>query len=66
MVTVVLGGGYAGIMAANRLASRGAPVRLVTPHPWFVERIRLHTVVSGARDDARIPLEQVLDLESTW
>ncbi|MDQ2624126.1 MAG: FAD-dependent oxidoreductase [Actinomycetota bacterium] len=61
MATVVLGGGYAGIMAANRLAARGAPVRLVTTRPWFVERIRLHTVASGARTDARVPLEEVLD-----
>lgn len=61
MTTVVLGGGYAGIMAANRLAARGAPVQLVTTRPWFVERIRLHTVASGARVDARVPLDELLD-----
>jgi len=61
MTTVVLGGGYAGVMAANRLASHGLPAQLVTPDSWFVERIRLHEVAGGAREDARIPFERLLD-----
>ncbi|GAA3291041.1 hypothetical protein ACFFON_09480 [Arthrobacter citreus] len=42
---VVLGGGYAGVMAANRLAAAKRPeleVVLVSPDERFVERIRLH------------------------
>ncbi|MGF9753915.1 FAD-dependent oxidoreductase [Microvirga sp. 0TCS3.31] len=40
---VVIGGGYAGVMAANRLQGSGkADVTLVNPRPEFVERIRLH------------------------
>ncbi|MGE0221084.1 NAD(P)/FAD-dependent oxidoreductase [Mycolicibacterium sp.] len=47
---VVIGGGYAGVMAANRLAPHAA-VTLVNPRPRFVERIRLHQLVAG-NDDA--------------
>lgn len=61
MTTTVLGAGYAGIMAANRLAGRGEEVVLVTPHSWFVERIRLHSVASGARADARHELRAMLN-----
>jgi NADH dehydrogenase FAD-containing subunit len=40
---VVVGGGYAGVMAANRLTRRhDAVVTLINPRPRFVERIRLH------------------------
>ena len=43
---VVLGGGYAGVMAANRLETRDdVAVTLVNPRPHFVERIRLHQMV---------------------
>jgi len=61
MSTMVLGGGYAGVMAANRLASNGETVTLVTPSPWFVERIRLHAVAAGLRGDARVPLAALVD-----
>ncbi len=47
---VVIGGGYAGVMAANRLRPH-AIVTLVNPRPEFVERIRLHQLVAG-NDDA--------------
>nr|WP_165588737.1 FAD-dependent oxidoreductase [Mycolicibacterium komanii]CRL76472.1 dehydrogenase [Mycolicibacterium komanii] len=47
---VVIGGGYAGVMAANRLAPH-ARVTLVNPRAEFVERIRLHQLVAG-NDDA--------------
>ncbi|MCG5430949.1 FAD-dependent oxidoreductase [Mycobacterium sp. MYCO198283] len=43
---VVLGGGYAGVQAADRLAAH-ARVTLVNPRPMFVERIRLHQLVAG-------------------
>ncbi|MBB1153038.1 NAD(P)/FAD-dependent oxidoreductase [Amycolatopsis dendrobii] len=61
MTTTVLGAGYAGVMAANRLAGRGEEVVLVTPNAWFVERIRLHRVATGLRENARLDLETVLN-----
>lgn len=40
---IVVGGGYAGVMAANRLCTgAGVEVTLVNPRRKFVERIRLH------------------------
>ncbi|MEW2487807.1 FAD-dependent oxidoreductase [Streptomyces sp. NPDC048411] len=48
---VVIGGGYAGVMAANRLTQRdGVTVTLINPRPTFVERIRLHQLVGGSHD----------------
>ncbi|MFJ4683712.1 NAD(P)/FAD-dependent oxidoreductase [Streptomyces sp. NPDC088789] len=48
---VVIGGGYAGVMAANRLTQRDdVTVTLINPRPVFVERIRLHQLVGGAYD----------------
>ncbi|NJP94990.1 FAD-dependent oxidoreductase [Nonomuraea sp. FMUSA5-5] len=44
---VVIGGGYAGTLAANRLRVRDdVAVTLVNPRPEFVERIRLHQFVA--------------------
>jgi NADH:ubiquinone reductase (H+-translocating) len=44
---VVVGGGYAGTLAANRLRQRrDVSVTLVNPRPVFVERIRLHQLVA--------------------
>ncbi|GAA5136988.1 FAD-dependent oxidoreductase [Alloalcanivorax gelatiniphagus] len=49
---VVIGGGYAGVMAANRLQGSGAvEVTVVNPRPEFVERIRLHQLAID-NDDA--------------
>jgi NADH dehydrogenase len=46
---VVIGGGYAGVMAANRLTQRqDVAVTLVNPRTEFVERIRLHQLVGGS------------------
>lgn len=48
---VVIGGGYAGVLAANRLTQReDVAVTLVNPRPSFVERIRLHQLVGGSND----------------
>ena len=55
---VVIGGGYAGVMAANRLACR-ASVTMVNPRGAFVERIRLHQLVAG-NDDAVADYSTVL------
>ncbi|MEV6150112.1 FAD-dependent oxidoreductase [Nonomuraea sp. NPDC052129] len=44
---VVIGGGYAGTLAANRLRTRDdVDITLVNPRPEFVERIRLHQFVA--------------------
>lgn len=44
---VVVGGGYAGTLAANRLRQRtDIDITLVNPRPVFVERIRLHQLVA--------------------
>ncbi|WP_129841099.1 FAD-dependent oxidoreductase [Streptomyces sp. RFCAC02] len=45
---VVIGGGYAGVMAANRLTRRDdVTVTLINPRPAFVHRVRLHQLVGG-------------------
>lgn len=55
---VVIGGGYAGVMAANRLAPH-ARVTLANPRAQFVERIRLHQLVTGS-DDAVVDYGDLL------
>jgi NADH:quinone reductase (non-electrogenic) len=46
---VVIGGGYAGALAASRLTRRDdVTVTLINPRPKFVERIRLHQLVGGS------------------
>jgi NADH dehydrogenase len=48
---VVIGGGYAGTLAANHLRMRDdLDITLVNPRPKFVERIRLHQLVAGNHD----------------
>ncbi|SEL16543.1 NAD(P)/FAD-dependent oxidoreductase [Nonomuraea pusilla] len=48
---VVIGGGYAGTLAANRLRMRDdVDITLVNPRPEFVERIRLHQFAAGTGD----------------
>ncbi|MFG1709601.1 NAD(P)/FAD-dependent oxidoreductase [Nonomuraea sp. M3C6] len=48
---VVIGGGYAGTLAANRLRMRAdVDISLVNPRPKFVERIRLHQFVARTGD----------------
>ena len=57
---VVIGGGYAGVMAANRLTQRDdVTVTLINPRPRFVERIRLHQLVGGSHA-AVVDYRQVL------
>lgn len=49
---VIIGGGYAGALAANHLLQRDdVDVTLVNARPQFVERIRLHQLAIG-NDDA--------------
>ncbi|MFG3055888.1 NAD(P)/FAD-dependent oxidoreductase [Kitasatospora sp. NPDC048239] len=57
---VVVGGGYAGVMAANRLMLReDVRVTLVNARAEFVERVRLHQLVGGS-DDAVADFREVL------
>lgn len=57
---VVIGGGYAGVIAANRLQLRpGVEITLINPRPEFVERIRLHQLVTGS-DDATVTYPDIL------
>ncbi|MFE5482018.1 NAD(P)/FAD-dependent oxidoreductase [Streptomyces sp. NPDC056527] len=57
---VVIGGGYSGVMAANRLTRRDdVTVTLINPRAAFVERIRLHQLVGGS-DDAVVEYRKVL------
>jgi NADPH-dependent 2,4-dienoyl-CoA reductase/sulfur reductase-like enzyme len=64
---VVLGAGYAGVMATNRLLSSLTPaeqtrvtVTVVNPRADFVERIRLHQVAAGTRDPGAATLRDLL------
>ncbi|HEY0706043.1 MAG TPA: FAD-dependent oxidoreductase [Polyangia bacterium] len=56
--TLIVGAGYAGLLAAQRLArkSRGKmEVVLVNPRPYLVERVRLHQDAAGD-SRTRVPL----------
>jgi NADH dehydrogenase FAD-containing subunit len=56
----VIGGGYAGVMAADRLTQRDdIDVTLINPRATFVERIRLHQLAAGT-DDAVVDYRDVL------
>ena len=59
---VILGGGYAGVLAANRIAGRlgrAAKVTLVSDRDDLVHRVRLHEVIAGRRW-RRYPLASML------
>ncbi|MCX5376639.1 NAD(P)/FAD-dependent oxidoreductase [Streptomyces sp. NBC_00091] len=57
---VVIGGGYAGVMAANRLTQReDVTVTVINPRASFVHRIRLHQLVGGS-DSAVVEYRDVL------
>ncbi|WP_027932123.1 NAD(P)/FAD-dependent oxidoreductase [Amycolatopsis thermoflava] len=58
---IVIGGGYAGTLAANRLRMRDdVDVTLVNPRPAFVDRIRLHQFVAGT-GEATVDFGTMLD-----
>jgi NADH:ubiquinone reductase (H+-translocating) len=64
---VVIGAGYAGMIATNRLLgslthdeNQRISVTVVNARPDFVERIRLHELAAGSRDSVTIPLRDVL------
>ncbi|GAB2691740.1 NAD(P)/FAD-dependent oxidoreductase [Nocardia thraciensis] len=57
---VVIGGGYAGVMAANRLTQRDdVRVTVINPRQVFVPRLRLHQLV-GATHEAVVDYRDVL------
>ncbi|MET9327202.1 FAD-dependent oxidoreductase [Tsukamurella sp. NPDC003166] len=61
MKVVVIGAGYAGTIAANRLVKKAdVDVTVVNPRREFVERIRLHELTAGS-GAATAPLADVLD-----
>lgn len=59
---MIVGGGYAGLMAANRASARGHRVTLVSDRDVFVHRIHLHEVLAGSRapESVTLPLGQAL------
>ena len=61
MKVVVVGAGYAGTIAANRLAKKvkAAKVTVINPRPDFVERVRLHQQIAGT-GAAATPLTSML------
>ncbi len=57
---IVIGGGYAGVLAANHLRlNENVDITLVNPRAQFVERIRLHQLVTGT-DDAVVDYAEIL------
>ncbi len=57
---IVIGGGYAGVLAANHLRlNENVDITLVNPRTEFVERIRLHQLVTGS-DDAVVDYAEIL------
>ncbi|TJZ54423.1 dehydrogenase [Streptomyces piniterrae] len=61
MRVVVVGAGYAGTIAANRLAKKvpEAGITVINPRPDFVERVRLHEQIAGT-GRAATPLTSML------
>lgn len=55
-MVVVVGGGFAGRIAAGRIRRAGLPVTLVDPRPATIERTRLHQAAARETDVAR-PLD---------
>ncbi|MFD0267903.1 NAD(P)/FAD-dependent oxidoreductase [Streptomyces sp. NPDC127106] len=62
MRVLVVGAGYAGTIAANRLAKKvtAAEITVVNPRPDFIERVRLHEQVAGT-GTAATPLTSMLN-----
>ncbi|WP_418958067.1 FAD-dependent oxidoreductase [Streptomyces tritici] len=73
---VVIGGGYAGVMAANRLTQRAdVTVTVINPRRTFVPRLRLHQLVAGTHeavvdyaavlaDDVRLVVDTVTRIDA--
>ena len=65
---VIIGAGYAGCMAANRLSRKTRPgdtdLTLINSRPDFVERVRLHQRIAGT-GEASTPLTEMVDQRVT-
>jgi NADH dehydrogenase FAD-containing subunit len=68
---VIIGAGYAGVLATNRLlASLGDAERdkvqltIINSRADFVERIRLHELAAGSRRSVTFPLSDILHREA--
>ncbi|MEO6510048.1 MAG: hypothetical protein ABIO16_03585, partial [Nocardioides sp.] len=68
---VVIGAGYAGVLATNRLLTsleeheRGRlRLTVINPRADFVERIRLHELAAGSRRSVSFPLSEILHSEA--
>ena len=61
MKVVVVGAGYPGMYAANRIAKtvKSAEITVINPRPDFVERVRLHQQLAGTAT-AATPLTSML------
>lgn len=61
MRVVIVGAGYAGTIAANRLVRKvpDAAVTMINPRPDFIERVRLHEQLAGT-GAAATPLSRML------
>lgn len=61
MKVVVVGAGYAGMLAANRITKKvkTAEITVINPRPDFVERVRLHQQIAGTHV-AATPLTSML------
>jgi NADH dehydrogenase FAD-containing subunit len=64
---VVIGAGYAGVMATNRFLGslsdaerRRIRVTVINPRADFIERIRLHELAAGSRESVAVPLSDLL------
>lgn len=57
---IVIGGGYAGVLASNHMRlDENVDITVVNPREQFVERIRLHQLVTGS-DDAVVDYSDLL------
>ncbi|WP_067143469.1 NAD(P)/FAD-dependent oxidoreductase [Microtetraspora malaysiensis] len=67
MRVVVVGAGYAGTIAANRLARKvkEAEITVINPRSDFVERVRLHEQIAGT-GAAATPLTSMLSEGVAW
>ncbi|TSD46837.1 oxidoreductase [Rhodococcus sp. KBS0724] len=63
---VIVGAGYAGVMAAKRLLHKPTDitVTVVNPRKHLVQRIRLHQMIAG-NYDVTVPLEAALPPQAT-
>ncbi|WP_102143984.1 NAD(P)/FAD-dependent oxidoreductase [Mycobacterium hubeiense] len=73
---IVIGGGYAGTLAANRLQQNpDIDITLINPRPKFVQRLRLHQLTAGTGDATadygdllgdrvRLVVDSVIDIDT--